>query len=139
MSDDADAGPALSIDRDNSFKAHLKVRAGPDQARVDCADRDGAVAEIIGDRRRELRFDYGNQMINEVGELVIVNLRFQIRHAVLNRRAVDQELRNRGVLHDIKGSGRYLITDLSGDGEGAYPARALRKVAESLTEIERPR
>ena len=43
-----------------------------------------AIAEIVGDRRRELRFDDRDQVIDEIGQLIILNLRFQIRHAILN-------------------------------------------------------
>ena len=84
LSNDADAGPTLSIDRDNCLETHLKISADPDHTRVDCASRDGAVAEIVGDRGLEIRLDDRNQMIDEIGQLIIVNFRFQIGHAVLD-------------------------------------------------------
>ena len=72
-------------------------------------------------------------MIDKIGRLVVLNFRFQVWHAVLNRRAINQHLWNRGALNDIEGSGRNLITDLSGDRKGTHATGAL--IAQ-LAEIE---
>ena len=69
------------------------------------------------------------------GSLVVLNLRFQIRHAVLYRAAINQHLRNIGALRHLVGRGRKLIADLSGHGESAQGSGIVGQVAEALAEI----
>src|SRR6516164_5022687 len=102
LAEKADAGPAGAVDREYRFGTDLEVGAHPYQARIGRSGGDRTIPEIVGDRRRELRLNYRKQVIDEIGQLVIVNLRFQIRHAVLDGSAVGQYLGNKGVLHDIE-------------------------------------
>ena len=90
------------VHREHRLSTDLEIGADPDHAGINRSDCDGAVAEIVGDGRRELRLNNRNQMIDEVRKLVIVNLRFQIGHAVLNGSAVGQYLWNEDVLVDVK-------------------------------------
>src|SRR6516225_4380509 len=75
-------------------------------------------------------------MIDEVGQLQVLNLRLQIRHAVLERSAPGQHLWDGSARDHVEGAGRDLVTDLTGDGEGAQPAGLLGQVAEALAEIK---
>ena len=74
LAKEADAGPAGVVDWKYRLGADLEVCTHPDHAGVDRADSDRAVAEIVGDGRRELRLHNRNQVIDEIGQLVIVNL-----------------------------------------------------------------
>jgi len=102
LAKEADAGPTGTVDREHRLGPDLEVGANPYHARIDRPGGDRAVAEIVGNGSLELRLNYRKQVIDEIGQLVIVNLRFQIRHAVLDGSAVGQYLGNKGVLHDIE-------------------------------------
>ena len=64
-----------------------------------------------------------------------MDLRFQVRHAVLDRAAPGQHLRDERLLHHVERAARNLITDLPGHREGAQPAGRVGQVAEALAEI----
>src|SRR6516165_8171953 len=73
LAKEANAGPAGVVDREYRLGADLEICAHPDHARIDRSDGDGAVAEIVGDGRRELHLNNRKQVIDEIGQLVIVN------------------------------------------------------------------
>jgi hypothetical protein len=75
-------------------------------------------------------------VIDEIRELIIADFRFQIRHAVLDRGAVDQHLRNEAAGIDVEIAGGERIADLAGDGEGAQPAERVGQITKALAEIE---
>jgi hypothetical protein len=102
LAKEADAGAAGAVDREHRFSPDLEVSAHPDHARIDRSDGDRAVAKIVGHRRRELRLNNQKQVIDEIRQLVIVNLRFEVRHAVLDRSAIDQDLRDESAGIDIE-------------------------------------
>ena len=47
LPEEADAGAAVAIDRDDRFEAYLEIAPNPDHTRIDRAGRDKAVAKII--------------------------------------------------------------------------------------------
>src|SRR5262245_49209231 len=96
----ADAGAAGAVDRDYGLRPDLEIIPHPNHARIDGTGSECAIAEIVGDGSGELCLDDRNQVIDEIRQLVIANLRFQIRHTVLNRSAIDQHLWNRSTFHD---------------------------------------
>jgi hypothetical protein len=136
LAQETDAGAAGMVHRDDGLRSDLEVSAHPDHPWIDRADGDRAVAEIVGDWCCELGLDDRNEVIDEIGKLVIADLRFQVRHAVLNRSAIDQRLRNERAGIDVERAGRELITDLPGDREGAQPPERVGQVAKALAEIE---
>src|SRR5215469_3445183 len=73
LAKEANAGSAGVVDWEYRLGANLEVCAHPDHARIDRSDGDGAVAEIVGDGRRELRLNNRKQVIDEIRQLVIVN------------------------------------------------------------------
>src|SRR5262249_10537784 len=90
----------------------------------------------------ELRLDDRYQMIDEIGQFEIDDVRLQVRHAVLHRAAVDEKL---GIVGDVDfargrvdgdgpGAGRDRVADLSGDRERSRPV--VRRGAKSLAQIE---
>jgi hypothetical protein len=115
--------------------ADLEIAADPDHARIDGAGGDEAVAEVVFGRRRHLELDDRDQVIDEVGQLQILNLRFQVRHAVLDRSAPGQHLRYERLLHHVERAAWNLIANLPGHREGAQPAGAVGQVAEAFAEI----
>ena len=106
----------------------------PDHAGIDRAGRHETVADIVGDWRRELRFDDRNEMIDEVGELKVLDLGFQVAHAVLHRPAVGEHLRHVDIFVDKMRPGRDLIADLSSDRDRPCPSHRFGKPAEPLAE-----
>src|ERR1700730_5099266 len=70
-----DPAPAVTIDRDDRFDADLKIIADPDHAGVDGASGPKGHAEIVGHRRLKLRFDDRDEVIDEVRQLEIDNVR----------------------------------------------------------------
>src|SRR5215831_11349912 len=136
LAEETDAGAAGVIHWDHRLSTHLEIGADPDHTRIDRAGGDRAIAEIVGHRRRKLHLDERDEVINEIGQLVIANFRFQVRHAVLDRRAIDQDLRNETAGIDIERAGRKLVANLPGDGEGAQPSERVGQVAEAFAEIE---
>src|SRR5262249_49260135 len=121
LAEEADAGAAGMVHRKHVLNTDLEIAADPYHTRIDRAGGDRAIAEIVGHRRRKLHLDERDEVINEIGQLVIANFRFQVRHAVLDRRAIDQDLRNKTAGIDIERAGRKLVANLPGDGEGAQP------------------
>ena len=64
---------AFGVDRKDGFEPDLKIAADPDHARIDRSGRESAVAVVVRDRRCELYFDDRNQVIDEVGQLVVAD------------------------------------------------------------------
>src|SRR5579872_359678 len=137
LSNDPNAGAALAVDRDHRLQPDLEITSDPDDAGVDGASGRIGVAEIVGDGRGQAGFHDRDQVIDEIGQSEIDNLGFQVGHAVLQRGAVDQLLRNEDVLGEVERAGRNLVADLSGEGEGADAAKAVRQIAKTFPEINR--
>lgn len=102
LAKEANAGPTGVVDWEYRLGADLEVSANLDHARIDRSDGDRAVAEIVGDGRRKLRLNNRNQVIDEFRQLVIADFGFQVRHAVLDRSAIDQHLRDESASIDIE-------------------------------------
>jgi hypothetical protein len=61
------SGAAVAVERNDRLDADLEIASYPDHTGIDRPGRP-TVADIVGDRRRELRLDDRNEMIDEVGE-----------------------------------------------------------------------
>ena len=121
--------PARPIYGNHGLKADLKIAADPDRSRIDGAGRLVGVAEIVGNGRGELRLGNEDQVIDEIGELEVFHLGFQIGHAVLERCPIDHHLRNINALRHVIGHSWDLITDLTGDRERPRPTKVIGKLA----------
>src|SRR5579863_10055533 len=64
LAEHADTAAARAVDRNDRLDTDLEIASDPDNARIDRAGGDVAVAEIVGGRRRKLRLDYRNEMID---------------------------------------------------------------------------
>jgi hypothetical protein len=73
-------------------------------------------------------------MIDQVRQPKIFHLRFQVGHAVLQRTAIDEHLRDEGALADIKGRRWDLISDLTGHGQRPRPSDRVGKLSEPLAD-----
>ncbi len=133
LPEEPDAASAGAVDWDYGLDADLKIAPDPDHAQVNRGDREIAIAEIVGDRRRELHFGNRDQVIDKVGKLKVFHLRFQVGHAVLQRRPVKERLRDVDALRE--GGGRNLITDLPGHCERPRKLELVVEPTESLAEI----
>ena len=59
---------ALSVDWDDGLNADLEIIPDPNHSRLDGASRHEAQTRIVGNWRRELGFDQGNQVVDEFGQ-----------------------------------------------------------------------
>src|SRR5258708_30488211 len=109
-----DARPAGAIDRDDRLKADLEIAADPDHPRIDRAGSDEWIAEIVGHGRRELGLHDRDQMVDEIGQAEVDDVRLQVGHAELHRRSPYQILRNATGRDQIERGCRDLVADLSG-------------------------
>ena len=127
LAENADAVATCTVERELRLEPHLEIATDPDHTRINGAGRKKVVAEIVGDRRRHLELDDRDQVIDEIGKLQILYLRFQIRHAVLQRSTPGQHLRDKSALHQVERLRWNLITDLACNCERAsHPAASGR-------------
>src|ERR1700694_5861809 len=102
LAESPDPASAFAVDGYHGLETDLEIPSDPDHTGVDRSRRGVGIAKIICDRRRETCFDDRDQMIEEIRKLKIDDFRFQIRQAVLQRRAVDRLLGNERILGKIK-------------------------------------
>src|SRR5215468_1674467 len=105
-------GAAGAVDGNDRLDTDLEVVADPDDAGVDRARRSDPGEGIVGDGPAELRLDDRYQMIDEIGQFEIDDVRLQVRHAVLHRAAVDEKV---GIVGDVD----FARGRVDGDGPGA--------------------
>ena len=79
----ADTRPAGAVDRNDRLKPDLEITPNIDRTWINGAGGRGGIAEIVRDWGKQLRFNDRDQMIDEVGELKVFHLGFEIGHAVL--------------------------------------------------------
>ena len=136
LSDHTHTAAALIVDGNESFDTDLEIISNPDHARTDESGRHEVIAKIVGDRGHQADFDDCDEVIDEVRQPEVDDVRVQVGQAVLQRAAVGHGLGDERASHKIERAGGNVVASLEGDGERPGPAQWIGEFAKALTYIE---